>query len=368
MGGQDFEALKWVKGKYDEIEARFSREPDLEAVKQLFKSLGVTDGEIDITLIETQQEYGRVYEVSMTENEAPLILRINLPVEPRFKTLSEVATMEWVQENTNIPVPKVIHYDASKANPIGFEYILMTTLPGKPLSEVEWKTISFPAKEALFKRIAELSSCLYKNQLSGIGSIQSASPPKVGPIVAREFFWHDNIYLDVPRGPFSSAREWLKAILPIKEHGARSIIAKYSGDAVLDSDDEFYLAKMQTALKIIDGVRPLIDKILPANTLEAEPSMITDKYISAHNILVDDSGALTGIIDWQCITAVPVWSACGYPSFLTFSWREDKPEPENYGTDAEDDGGSDPNEPGNLYWVHMEEYECHLLRGIFLRR
>lgn len=136
MGGQDFEGLERVDGKCD-IEARFTRKPDLEAAKQMFKSLGVTDGEMNITLIETQQEYGRVYEVSMPENEAPLILRINLPVEPRFKTLSEVATMEWVQKNTNIPVPKVIHYDASKANPIGFEYILMTKLPGKPLSEVE---------------------------------------------------------------------------------------------------------------------------------------------------------------------------------------------------------------------------------------
>lgn len=177
--------------------------------------------------------------------------------------------------------------------------------------------------------------------------------------MAHDFFWHDNIHLDVPRGPFSSAGEWLKAILLIKEHGARLIIVKYSGDAVIDSDDEFYLDKAQTALKIIDGVRPLIGKILPSNTLEAEPSMLLHQYLSVHNILVDDSGALTGIIDWQCIAAVPVWSACCYPRFLNFSWRENKPEREGYW--AEDDG-----EPNELYRHHMEEYECHLLRSIFL--
>ncbi|KFY91998.1 hypothetical protein V500_04381 [Pseudogymnoascus sp. VKM F-4518 (FW-2643)] len=369
MGGQNFEGLGWEKVASGEfgMEARFTRVPDLEAAKQLFKWLGVTDGEIDITLIETQQELSRVYDVFLPEKDETLILRINLPLDPRFKTLSEVETINWVRDNTNIPVPKIVHYDASNANPIGFEYILMTKLPGKQLSEEMWKSISFPAKEELFRQIAELSSCLYKNQLRGIGSIQSASPPSVGPVVARELFWHDSIHIDVPRGPFSSARDWFKAILEIKRQVACAMVAKHSGIGVRNEEDQEDLDWAQVTLKIIDGVVPLVDKILPpGNDVEDEPSMLHHAYLDWSTILVDDSGALTGIIDWQCASAVPLWSACYYPQYLSWAWREEKPEPENYGTDAEDDGGSDPNEPGNLYWLHMEEYECYLLRGFFL--
>lgn len=35
-------------------------------------------------------------------------------------------------------------------------------------------------------------------------------------------------------------------------------------------------------------------------------------------------------------------------------------------TEADYDDDGDPNEPNSLYRVHMQEYECHLLRGFFL--
>jgi hypothetical protein len=49
-------------------------------------------------------------------------------------------------------------------------------------------------------------------------------------------------------------------------------------------------------------------------------------------------------------------------------WRDSKPERGDYGTDADDygGGGGDSDEPNTLYWDHLEEYECHLLRAIFL--
>jgi ABC-type transport system substrate-binding protein len=55
MGDQSFKGFDWVKlrtGDYG-IEARFTYDPDLEAAKQLFKSLGLTDGEITMILLET---------------------------------------------------------------------------------------------------------------------------------------------------------------------------------------------------------------------------------------------------------------------------------------------------------------------------
>lgn len=45
---------------------------------------------------------------------------------PRLKTESEVATMKYLSENTNIPVPTVYHYDSNPYNRLGGEYILMS--------------------------------------------------------------------------------------------------------------------------------------------------------------------------------------------------------------------------------------------------
>ncbi|KFX90998.1 hypothetical protein V490_06148 [Pseudogymnoascus sp. VKM F-3557] len=364
MGGQNFDGLRWAKvgrGQYG-MEARFAHEPNLEVAKELFESFGIATRPIVIAQIETQEEYGRVYNVSTGDIGPDLILRINLPLEPRHKTLSEVATIEWVHKNTNIPVPKIIHYDASNHNPIGFEYILMTKLPGKPLTDEVWKSISFAAKEELIKRLAELSASLYKKQFRGIGSLYSAFPPKIGPVLDSKFFWHDNINLDVPRGPFSSAREWYHATLKLKQQAAISTIAGLR-DAVVDAYDKIDQVLVQSTLQVISRVRPLIDKILPVGSLggdEAEPSMLFHESLNWYNILVDDSGALTGILDWQCTPVVPVWSACTLPAVIDFEWRDTKPDPEEYHKDAN-------GEPEEQYWVHLGEYECGLLRPVFLR-
>lgn len=51
----------------------------------------------------------------------PLIMRMSLPVYPRRKTRAEVATLRWVRENANVPVPKVLSFDDNNGNEIGYE-------------------------------------------------------------------------------------------------------------------------------------------------------------------------------------------------------------------------------------------------------
>ena len=44
---------------------------------------------------------------------------------PRLKTESEVATIEYLRRSTNVPVPRVLAYDANPWNRLGGEYIIM---------------------------------------------------------------------------------------------------------------------------------------------------------------------------------------------------------------------------------------------------
>jgi aminoglycoside phosphotransferase (APT) family kinase protein len=81
-------------------------------------------------------------------------MRITLPVDPSNKTNSEVATNNFVRQNTDIPVPKIFAFDDSRDNELGFEWILMEMLPGATL-ERKWRKLSKDAKRDLVKQVAK---------------------------------------------------------------------------------------------------------------------------------------------------------------------------------------------------------------------
>jgi len=87
--------------------------------------------------------------------------------------------------------------------------------------------------------------------------------------------------------------------------------------------------------------------------------MLFHDDLSKHNILVDDSGALAGVVDWECVSALPLWKACYYPSFLEGPRRDNNPDRARY--QREGDG-----QPVDLYWEHLMDFELTALRHVFL--
>lgn len=68
------------------------------------------------------------------------VFRIARRFIPRLKTLSEVATMNYLAQHTEVPVPQVYAYDASPYNRLGGEWILMAKARGVPLGRV-WSSL-----------------------------------------------------------------------------------------------------------------------------------------------------------------------------------------------------------------------------------
>lgn len=100
----EFQGLEWVARTFS-LEPTWTREPNVESTKQIIMSLGMIDqGPISISFL-AQGAFNKLYDIITPNNSETLILRVTLPVDPRYKTLSEVATMNWVRENTNVPVP-----------------------------------------------------------------------------------------------------------------------------------------------------------------------------------------------------------------------------------------------------------------------
>lgn len=122
--------LTWVQKSFS-LESRWNFEPSIEAIKQTVQSIRPS-ATIEVAFL-TQGAFNKIYDVRI-DNEM-LVMRISLPVDPYYKTASEVATLDWVHRTTNIPVPLIVAHQSSRDSPVGFEWILMAKLPGSPLSE-----------------------------------------------------------------------------------------------------------------------------------------------------------------------------------------------------------------------------------------
>jgi hypothetical protein len=137
--------------------------------------------------------------------------------------------------------------------------------------------------------------------------------PVLGQLVSVIFFWGDHITQNVPRGPFTESTDWIRAHLTFALTGQERIIK--------NSDDEAEIENAQDAKEIAERLLkllPSIHQIFTSNKyyITPEPSILFDDDLSMQNILDDNDGKITGIVDWEFVSALPFWRACQLPEFL----------------------------------------------------
>lgn len=141
-------------------------------------------------------------------------------VPHQYLTASEVATMDFVRRQFEIPVPKVYAWSAeTEGNSVGTEYIVMEKAYGKRLGDIWW---SLNPKQLLkvITQLVQYEDKLSQTALSSYGSIYFRDflseptdrrlfsdsndldrPWCIGPI-ADPAYWHDGRdELDINRGP-----------------------------------------------------------------------------------------------------------------------------------------------------------------------
>ncbi|KFY16929.1 hypothetical protein V492_01008 [Pseudogymnoascus sp. VKM F-4246] len=318
-------------------------------------------------------------------------MRVTLPVDPSNKINNEVATIIFVHQNTDIPVPQIFAFDDSRENELGFEWILMEMLPGATL-RTRWRKLSRDAKRDLVEQIAKYQAQLFCQQFPAIGNIfvnpgtqlmTKDSPhstvaadtkqvqeenqqllPTLGQLVS--MIWGDYITQDVPRGPFTNAEDWIRARL--------TLVLTEQERIIKTSDDEDDIEEAEDAKEIAERLLKLLPSIFPSNTNTPELSILFHDDLSMQNILCDDDGKITGIIDWECVSALPLWRACELPEFLTGRDRDEEPQRDQYAPDnsEEDTFGLardvfDNEGVNSLYWEHLLEYELTILRDLFVK-
>ena len=415
---QPHREVQWVQDRLGRTEPAWNREPSLPILESIVREhLSISAGAPCTISPFACGAFNRLYAMHTPEREC--LIRVTLPVQPRLKTLSEVATIEFVRAHASELVPRILAYDAdarpSESGGLGFEWMIMEKIPGSAL-EGRWEGMTWDAKLSLVKTTVGILARLYNQSLSGIGNIYpptidtaaypiapSAPAPfsrAVGQIVSMTFFWDDHFNQDVPRGPFRSSHDWLAACLQFILNDAAKVIERAQAatdnpagepdakpDSDSDSDLEDELEEAQDIEALASRLMRLLPRVFPPCTSDApaERTVIFHDDLSSQNVLVDARGVLVGLVDWECVSALPLWRACTLPFFLHGRPRAERPDPATYGKAADEDEDDDETEdkheradsnsdgdwgeggrPNSMYFEHLQEWEQTELRAVFL--
>ncbi|KAL4259966.1 Altered inheritance of mitochondria protein 9, mitochondrial [Pleurotus pulmonarius] len=150
--------------------------------------------------------FHKAYLITLADR-SELVARVARRFMPRLKTESEVATMSYLRENTNIPVPTVYHYDSNPYNRLGGEYILMPKASGIPLSRV-YHSMPYNELVKLLDNLAALIIPLFAHRFPQLGSLyfdSSANRTVVQPSSAATPRASEHPYTSFPFLPVNNA-------------------------------------------------------------------------------------------------------------------------------------------------------------------
>ncbi|KAI0260085.1 phosphotransferase enzyme family-domain-containing protein [Gloeopeniophorella convolvens] len=331
--------------------------------------------------------FNKLYLIHPPDDSAAesFIMRVSLPVDPYFKTANEVATLNYVQKHTSIPVPRVIAYDASADNELGFEWILMSRLPGIALTSL-WQSpeVSWEDRVQLTKTLAEYTRELTKFKSTLMGSLYPTNRPEfervpwlkeaapnidfvphpddaefvVGPVVTVPFFYGNRIQFAPNRGPFHTSSSYFFSLLGL--HVASTVERKNIADADEDYDSDD-VADIDDAKDAYQALLSLLPTFFPAAP-EPESFVLFHDDLSTNNILIDPAThRITGVVDWECAALQPTWRAARVPQLL------DGPDFDDGTPIPETAPPPDDKEEDEFRRERRDRIEQMLLRDVFYR-
>lgn len=235
-------------------------------------------------------------------DEAKMVIRI--PIGGQFGDLtgpakdaleSQVQTINYIREHTDVPVPEVFHFDTTAENEICAPYIAMSYISGKPVSHL-WFDASGHAsledrRRNILKQLAQSMSQLNRLHFDKIGSLVT-SCHDLGPC----YDWdetEDGMVTVSSSGPFLTTISFLKNFwAPTNEKSPYAI-----------------------------GAAKVLEEMLPLLPHSSDYVLALPDYDS-QNVMADEEGNITGLIDWDNVQTVPGFIGClRYPGWITRDWE-----------------------------------------------
>ena len=363
--------MKWEQSCIRGVRPRWRVEPDLalvvETVKDALDHLRFK-GKISVLFL-SAGGFHNVYTVtisnSMSEAVQEFIFRVPLPIDPYYKTESDVATTELVRHFTSIPVPVIYAYDSSIHNKLGLEWILMEKVAGTSAFPT-WLDMDNEAHIRITRQVAT-----WQNELTGLTSrllggvyLRWKSTEVeffVGPSTESYFITNRRLLYGSNRGPFDSKFAFYDAMIDVylKELGDPVIQALYENYVIEATegaeprpDDDFEAYERELILSyaipaqdrenwqeegphssrdlktdlgaVMQALRDALPVIQPADTDEEFLTILQHDDISTSNLMIDDQCDIVALLDWESIDLKPLSCLFPYPTFLDLDSRPEE--------------------------------------------
>ena len=232
---------------------------------------------------------------------------------------SQALTMRFLRKETTMPLPEIYGIDLTSSNEIGAPYIVMSFISGFTVSS-KWfdKTGPTPLEERrqrTLDTVAEAMSQLRRFQFDQIGSLQ----------------FNDGLCKD--KITIGSCYNWDEGAIGDEDYGQKLTVKQSGPFSTSESYLRFHFNKSKSAkhgYPFTIGSEKLMNSIighLPLSTINPSSRQSPETFVlslpdyDSQNIMIDEQGNLTGLIDWDNVHTVPRFLGySSFPGWITRDW------------------------------------------------
>ncbi|KAK7973099.1 hypothetical protein PG988_007233 [Apiospora saccharicola] len=259
-----------------------------------------------------------------------LVLRIT---SGQKSVLPTVAILQYLEMHTSLKVPRVIKYDTTRDNPLGFRYIILSRIPGWSLNEI-WDHLTDREKHILAAQLATLYSELESVTSSVAGHIMVHQEGFVqGHCDIEDFMFLKPLV--TPDHPSSWGPEtvWLnnKDRMGLLDRIQRDPPG-LSVEAIMHSVvlRRLYRTKGRGGdIAKYEAEKQTVQCAADSNLFNPNNDVICLHHPDLHpgNIMVnfttDDIPVITGVVDWDSASFVPRYATRVIPEWLLWDNTDD---------------------------------------------
>ncbi|KAI3289481.1 hypothetical protein DTO002I6_6797 [Penicillium roqueforti] len=280
----------------------------------------------------SEGQYNKLFQLTI-DDRRDIIAKLPNPNagRPHFTTASEVATMDFLRNVLNLPVPRVYAWSSrAPENPLGAEYIIMEKQSGVVLNDL----VDIERRLAATK-FSKFGSLYYKDDLpdnsdstsplylDSTGNEVRSKTFAIGPANHRSFFDFARGELDIERGPWSTVIGFMMAIAQREIATAKAGLRYPLMPEGLFSGPGQYQPSLSKKLPSLQNYLKVAPHVLPENKA-THASVLWHGDLHAQSIFVDpaDPSRIVGIINWQSVIVVPGLVLMDYQPLLNSLLRD----------------------------------------------
>ncbi|GIZ48249.1 hypothetical protein CKM354_001131700 [Cercospora kikuchii] len=255
--------------------------------------------------------FNRVFMIQL-DNDATVVARLptRLAGPPGLTVSSEVATLRYIKQRTNVPVPNVLAWSSDRRNNIGVEYMIQEAAQGAILKDV-WNSMSVDQRLACIQSIGLYCRELSLLQFPMLGALYlTSSAPSNATKLDDQF----------SIGPLTASNHWGVG-LETSNHtislgglqGPWCDLTSYFTDLIARSKATIGVADHERRIRhieLLDALEATLSRLARSHAVkDASGATLFHPDLHARNIFVDsaDHTKVTSIIDWQSAAIEPAF-------------------------------------------------------------